>query len=316
MNLTARKFQNPASSFHFYRFCKTVSSACSLSGHVSITLHPSKLGRKLSRYLLQSLVITFDGQTELVTPDTGYTPYRICSVTKELAPQGPPFELNNEDSGKPCVWNVIFDLAIPGWLPSSTLEGDEDTPISIRYALHATATFVSPEQAPPISYFACFAGPLTKSLFPSWFPSSRTVRVKRCDVEIARVMAPTNSPVPFIPYTVDSNINGEDMTIPSDILSKIAITASVPEYVDMENNSFELRLRMRTYGLEPLHCKRLRLTNFVVDVLQLEKYRFVPLYLQPFCILTRNLSEQNPPTLISLVSPCRQRPVNHRASPF
>ena len=281
MNLTARKFQNPASSFHFYRPHKIVSSAYSLSGHVSVTLHPSKLRRTTARYLLQSLVITFDGQTELVTPDTGYTPYRICSVTKELAPQNPLFELSNESfegSGKPCVWNVVFDLAIPGWLPSSNLGDSENTPVAIQYALHATATFVNPEQATSTSYFTCFTRTLsTSSFFPSLFPPVRTVRAKRCDIDIARVMAPTVSPTPFAVYTVDSNLSGEDVAgkIPSDVLSKIAIMASVPEFVDMESNSFELRLRMRTCGLEPLHCKRLRLASFMVDVNQLERYRFV-----------------------------------------
>ena len=277
MNLTARKFQNPAGSFHFYQPHKIVSSAYSLSGHVSITLHPSKLRRTTARYLLQSLVITFDGQTELVTPDTGYTPYRICSVTKELAPQNPLFELNNEGSGKSCVWNVIFDLAIPGWLPSSTLGDSENAPIAIQYALHATATFVSPEQAPSASYFACFVRPLSSSLFPSLFPSVRTVRAKRCDIDIARVMAPSEFPTPFVVFTVDSNLSGEDVAgkISSDVLSKIAIMASVPEYVDMESNSFELRLRMRTCGLEPLHCRRLRLASFMVDVHQFERYRSV-----------------------------------------
>jgi len=277
VNLTARKFQNPPGSFHFYRPHKTVSSAYSLSGHVSIAFHPSKLRRTTTQYLLQSLVITFDGQTELVTPDTGYTPYRICSVTKELAPQNPLFELNDEGSGKSCVWNVIFDLAIPGWLPSSNLGDNENAPIAIQYALHATATFVSPEQAPSTSYFACFTRTLSSSLFPSLFPSVRTVQAKRCDIDITRVMAPTESPTPFVVFTVDSNLSGEDVAgkIPSDVLSKIAIMASVPEYVDMEHNSFELRLRMRTCGLEPLHCKRLRLASFVVDVQQFERYRFV-----------------------------------------
>lgn len=255
-----------------------------------------------------------------MTPEAGYTPYRICSVTKELAPQDPPFELNNEsfeDSGKPCVWNIIFDLAIPGWLPSSNLEDGENVPISIRYALHATATLVSPEYAPSTSYFACFTRPITTSLFPSFFPSSRSARAKQCDIEITRVMAPTNSPVPFVPYTVDSNTSGEDMAgkIPSDVLSKIAITASVPEYVDMESKSFELRLRMRTFGLEPLHCKRLRLSNFTIDVLQFEEYRLVSLFPQPYRILTRP-SERNPQTLISLVSPYPRHPLNLRTSPF
>ena len=283
-------------------------------------MHPSKLRRKTARYLLQSLVVTFDGQTELVTPDTGYTPYRICSVIKELAPQNPLFELDNEsfeDSGKPCVWNVVFDLAIPGWLPSSNLEDSENAPIAIRYALHATATFVSPEQAPSTSYFACFASPVTNSLFSSLFPSPWTVRARRCDIEIARVMAPTNSPIPFVVYTVDSNLTGEDLAgkIPSHVLSKIAITTSVPEYVDMESNSFELRLRMRTCGLEPLHCKRLRMTDFMVDVLQFEKYRFVSLCSQPRRILTQP-SEQNPQTLISLGFPYPQNPLNRQVVPF
>lgn len=281
----ARKFQNPVSS-SIYRLRKTVSSAYSLSGHVSIILHPQKFLRKTVRYLLQSLAITFDGQTELVTPDTGYTPYRICSVTKELAPQNPLFELNNEsfeDSGKPCVWNVIFDLAIPGWLPSSNFEDSGNAPISIRYALHTTATFVNPDQATPSSYFACLSTPITRSFFPSLFPSPRTARAKRCDIEIARVMAPTDGPIPLVTYTVDSDLTGEDTTerIPSDILSKIVIAASVPEYVDMESGSFELRLRMRACGLEPLHCERLRLTNFVVGAHQFEKYRFASLQLWP-----------------------------------
>lgn len=215
-----------------------------------------------------------------MTPDTGYTPYRICSVTKELAPQNPLLELNNETSegsGKPCIWNVIFDLPIPGWLPSSNFDESENAPIAIRYALHATATFVNPEKGLSTSYFACFASPLAYSFFPSLFPSPRTVRAKRCDIEIVRVTTPTDTPVPFVAYTVDSDLTGEDAAgrIPSDILSKIAITASVPEYVDMESDSFQLRLRMRACGLEPLHCERLRLTNFSIDVHQFEKYRFV-----------------------------------------
>ena len=255
-----------------------------------------------------------------MTPDTGYTPYRICSITKELAPQSPLFELDNESSessGKSCVWNVIFDLPIPGWLPSSNLEDNGDTPIAIRYALHATATFVSPEQAPSTSYFACFTSPLSSSFFPSLFSSPRNARAKRCNIDVARVMARTNSPIPSVSYTVDSHLNGEGITeqIPLDVLSRIAIIASVPEYVDMESNSFELRLRMRACGLEPFHCKRLRLASFTVDVHQFETYRFVPLYSQYCRILTRP-SEQNPQILISLVSPYRQNRLSRRICHF
>ena len=55
----------------------------------------------------------------------------------------------------------------------------------------------------------------------------------------------------FVTHTVKSDLTGADVAgrIPSDILSMVAITASVPEYVNMES---KLRLLMRTRGLEPL----------------------------------------------------------------
>jgi hypothetical protein len=224
-----------------------------------------------------------------VTPDTG-TPRTVSAPSPKSSPHRVP-RLNSATNRSRTLASPVYGTLFLTW-PSLVgfrpqhLEDDENAPVAIRYALHATATFVSPVQAPSTSYFACFASPITHSLFPSWFPPSRTMRAKRCDVEIARVMAPTNSPIPFVPYTVDSNINDEDIAgkIPSDVLSKIVITASVPEYVDMESNPFELRLRMRACGLEALHCKRLRLTNFMVDVLQFEKYRLISLYLHNLAI--------------------------------
>ena len=53
--------------------------------------------------LLQSLLVTFEGQTELVTEDTGYSALRLCSISKELV-DGEPIEMNNEgdeDESKP-----------------------------------------------------------------------------------------------------------------------------------------------------------------------------------------------------------------------
>lgn len=72
------------------------SAAYSLSGHVSISV-----SQTTARLLLQSISLTFEGQSEVLTPCTGYSGLRLCSVTRELAPK--PTELSNEDSGETCM---------------------------------------------------------------------------------------------------------------------------------------------------------------------------------------------------------------------
>jgi len=66
-------------------------------------------------------------------------------------------------------------------------------------------------------------------------------------------------------------------SIPLDILSKIQVVASVPEYISTDEDSVPVAIRLRTADLEDAECKRLRVTSFVIDVRQAEKYRYVSL---------------------------------------
>jgi len=61
--------------------------------------------------------------------------------------------------------------------------------------------------------------------------------------------------------------------MPVEVLNKIQVLASVPEYVDVKGHALPLTLRMRTKDLCEEDCKRLQVTEVVVDVLQQEKTR-------------------------------------------
>ena len=82
------------------------SAAYSLSGHVSISLSSSSHSlfnhRSTIRLLLQSLSLTFEGQSEVYSPCIGYSSLRLCSITRELAPSK-PIELSDEGSGETCT---------------------------------------------------------------------------------------------------------------------------------------------------------------------------------------------------------------------
>jgi hypothetical protein len=99
--------------------------------------------RRAVHILLWSLVITFEGQAELVAPEAaGYSAIRLCqcSISKELVSKT-GVELSNEgheDGEQPCTWHVMFNLPIPGWPSTSDLYGDCRQGVSgTQYNLYA-----------------------------------------------------------------------------------------------------------------------------------------------------------------------------------
>ena len=60
--------------------------------------------RRTARLLLQSIVLTFEGQEEVITSETGYSALRLCRISREITPYE-PIELSNEgheESDEPC----------------------------------------------------------------------------------------------------------------------------------------------------------------------------------------------------------------------
>ncbi|KAG2362529.1 hypothetical protein BDR07DRAFT_1406821 [Suillus spraguei] len=261
------------------------SSAFSLAGHVSISLSsPSFMfqrRRRATHALMQSLTVTFEGQSEIITPDIGYASLRLCSITRELV-NGEPIDLSNEgheDSSKPCSWNVIFDIPIPGWLPTTSTYGDRGAvEVGTRYALYATATFIYLEEGGS-SIFSSFCSPFGCR--------THTIDAPRCSVNLARfaeipsVPSSSSSVFPMSLFIVDAQ-SGQDGTetdttvIPPEILKKIQVVASIPNTVTLDETSISLILRLQGNELDSSQRERLRITDFTVDVEQIETYRSTP----------------------------------------
>ncbi|KAK7037931.1 hypothetical protein R3P38DRAFT_2696322 [Favolaschia claudopus] len=253
------------------------SSAFSLSGHVSISLNSSfsvfERRRTGCRVVLHSVLLTFDGQTETITSSLGYSPLRLYTLSRELLSSG-PIELSDEgqeETNEASRWNIVFDLAIPGWLPASHEFGINEAGASTKYFLRAEVKFAVVEECTASWSLASLCSP---------FRSRTTIRSMeaRKKIPLRRfVEPPTDEPtsVEFINYLLSSPNKSPENPIPSDVLSKIQVLASVPAHVDVRENSLPFILRLRTKDLNAAECQRLRITSFTIDIVQTEICRRV-----------------------------------------
>ncbi|KAF7323121.1 hypothetical protein HMN09_00092300 [Mycena chlorophos] len=253
-------------------------SAFSLSGHVCISISsPYSVfdRRRTARILLQSVQLTFDGQSEVITNALGYSPLRLCSITRELVTEG-PLELSNEGQERgdePAQWHVVFDLPIPGWLPASHTFAAGDLGASTQYHLQAIVKFAVLDDT---------ASSWSLSTIYSPFRSRpRTIEVLKPVVLRRFVEPPTDEPVteptPMINYLLTpppQNIPAAN-SVPAHVLSKIQVLGSVPKHVDVCANRLPFTLRLRTKDLPEAECQRLRVTKFTIDVVQEERCRRV-----------------------------------------
>ena len=105
------------SACHPPRVADLRSSAYSLSGHISISVSsPYSLfePRRPARLLLQSVTLTFEGQSEVITPTGGYSGLRLCTITRELTPST-LIEISNEgheNSSDPCACLFFYAVAL------------------------------------------------------------------------------------------------------------------------------------------------------------------------------------------------------------
>ncbi|KAF8954604.1 hypothetical protein BDZ97DRAFT_1676423 [Flammula alnicola] len=278
------------------------SSAYSLSGHISISVSsPYSLfeARRTARLLLQSVTLTFEGQSEIFTPSTGYSSLRLCSIARQLAPST-PIELSNEgheDANEPCVWNVIFNIPIPGWLPPTTILGMEE--IGTRYALYATAKFTNIEEEEGSSSwsFASLCAPFRSRVRSS--EAQRSITISRfISAPTAEITEPATLNYLVNSTSTSSSKDGQDKErIPQDVLSKIQVLASVPAYIDVNDSLLPLTLRLRTKDLGEEECKKLQVTEVTIDIIQQEKCRYRPssAFLSRFPLPPKDMQPPNRP---------------------
>ncbi|TFY58959.1 hypothetical protein EVJ58_g6084, partial [Rhodofomes roseus] len=271
------------------------STAYSLSGDIVISVSsPFSFfeRRKPVRIVLQSLTVEFEGQCELITDDTGYTPFRICSLSNELL-VGQTIELSNEgheEDDKPCVWNVAYNMVIPGWLPATTTYGNHPSEAGTRYALYASATFLTVDDDANRSWFSACCS--------SFRSRSRVISAPRCHITVNRFVSvsaeDTGSTVDYAVQAEPRSDIEHTSKFPAHVMSKLRAVISVPTHIDVEDTSFPLCMRLRMQDLPEADCKRVRLTDFTVDVEQTEQCRSSPSSLYKSIFPLPSSSEQPP----------------------
>jgi hypothetical protein len=115
---------------------------------------------------------------------------------------------------------------------------------------------------------------------------TRMVQAQKYDIAVNRFINPPGIPLtpdchfPINTYIVDARPEHVDNTrdasyIPLGVLSGIKVLASIPEYATLSSSSIPFALRLRTEDLDNSECKRLQITDFTVELEQLEHYRSV-----------------------------------------
>ncbi|KZT39728.1 hypothetical protein SISSUDRAFT_590270 [Sistotremastrum suecicum HHB10207 ss-3] len=260
------------------------TSAYSLSGHVSLSI-TSTLSLfdepRPTRLLLESLELTFEGQSELVSAATGYTAVRLCSVSRELVSEG-PLEISNEghehlEHGS--QWDIVFDLPIPGWLPASCQfgEGCDALESGTQYFLYATARF---REIPD----GCHT--FLSNICDIFRPKHRRMNASRCPIILTRYYTPSYSSsehgrIPYFPratYAVKTSIPRRSdpaaRCIPEHLMAAIEVLAETPQRISITDIEFPLSIRVRSaHGLEETERAALKVESFSLNVLQNEEYR-------------------------------------------
>lgn len=164
-------------------------------------------------------------------------------------------------------WNVLYNLPIPGWLPPSSLCGENNTH-GTRYALYATAKFIILDE-PKASFFSLCI-PSQSRLKTA--KASTPIDVRRLAIPSAPGTAP-----PMRTYLLDASRTIKNprrcSDIPLDIISKVNILVSVPQVSDMAAPLLDFTLRFRAPELDEASAARLHVQGLRFKLTQTERLR-------------------------------------------
>jgi len=187
--------------------------------------------------VLTSLVLIFEGKSEHASSQIGYSAARLCRVERELVIQ--PIAISTE-GGQSADVAVIFDLTIPGWLPATTTARDGAAVVSNSYSLFAAATYRTQGEA----------GFLWSQCLPSLTRNSKA-SAPRVDIEVVRhrvappvCNAGTSAGFPSATFAVTAKA-GPASPIPNDVVTKMQILVSVPEFISISDTSIPISLKSR-----------------------------------------------------------------------
>jgi hypothetical protein len=165
-------------------------------------------------------VITFEGSVEHFAKGQGYTAKRLCSVSQTLVVREQPLAVPSTPEHKVAI---IFDLAVPGWLPASLMSKHATTALT-SYTLHAKAVYQSDETS------GLWLGSRTK--YRDATPVPITVRRNR-----------TTAPPKRCTFAVPTRAISSNSSMSKEVIAAIKARATIPSYVlQNAHEPFDLRL--------------------------------------------------------------------------
>ena len=201
------------------------SASYSLSGQLVLTVTPPRYPFSFTARqpaLLTSLTVTFEGKQEHFAPTSGYTARRLCQVSKTLVVPSSPIAVPSTSDHKIAI---VFDLAVPGWLPA-TLTSKHSTTASTSYAIYATATYSSDESS---SVFA--------------ISRHKTAHAQPVQITVKRNRT-TSAPKPCS-YSVAPGLKDPSAShLPPDVASAILTKLHMPSYLNIADQKFDLRVEL------------------------------------------------------------------------
>ena len=157
-------------------------------------------------------------------------------------------------------------MNVPGWLlATSALAGD----LGVRYGLYATAKLLDLDDNHTSAWRFC--APLlfkNKSVF-----AHKSIKLRRFETPPGQT-----STLETIHYHVKnpttSIVKGK-RRMPPEVTEKIQVMLSTPRTIDMDKKGMNVKLCLRSNGLEERVRRSIRLLNVTYDLRQHEKYRCV-----------------------------------------
>ncbi|OBZ69312.1 hypothetical protein A0H81_10966 [Grifola frondosa] len=189
--------------------------------------------------ILRSLVISFEGQTEIDNKTTGHATCPLYFKSRELI-QGDP-QLLDKRADEKGSWYFGYEFLIPGWLPGSFALDDtkkERNKGTTSYALHAKAKFMDVKD------------PVRRS---------HTARATKRDFSLNYLRTPSSNWLEYKFGMYDFNVLW-------------TTEVRYPEFIGIDWKTMPVIVRLRTsLALPDEKCQKLRVQSLSLIVKQEEK---------------------------------------------
>lgn len=157
-------------------------------------------------------------------------------------------------------------MTVPGWLPaSSVLIGD----LGVRYGLHVTAKLLDLDDNHTSAWRICT--PLffrNKSVF-----AHKLVKLRRFVTPPGQTS--TQETINYHVKNPTTSIVKGRRRMPPEVIEKIQMVLSTPQTIDMDKKEMNIKLYLKSNGLERRVRQSVRLLNVTFDLKQHEKCRCV-----------------------------------------